>query len=42
MTLPNLIARFKQLLASGKDTALLRFSLGNEYLKRGTSKLRRR
>lgn len=35
MSLPDLIARFEQMLASGKDTALLRFSLGNEYLKRG-------
>ena len=33
MTLPDVIARFEQMLASGKDTALLRFSLGNEYLK---------
>ena len=35
MTLPDLVARFEQMLASGKETALLRFSLGNEYLKRG-------
>ncbi len=35
MSLPDLIARFEQMLASGKDTAMLRFSLGNEYLKRG-------
>ena len=27
--------RLEQLLASGKDNALLRFSLGNEYLKQG-------
>jgi predicted Zn-dependent protease len=26
---------FERLLASGKDSALLRFSLGNEYLKAG-------
>ena len=35
MTQPDLINRFEQMLASGKETALLRFSLGNEYLKRG-------
>lgn len=35
MSLPDLIARFEQMLASGKDTGMLRFSLGNEYLKRG-------
>ncbi len=35
MTQPDLIDRFEQMLASGKETALLRFSLGNEYLKRG-------
>jgi len=27
------LARFEQLLASGKDSPLLRFALGNEYLK---------
>jgi len=27
------IANLEKLLAAGKDTALLRFSLGNEYLK---------
>ena len=33
------IARFEQLLAAGKDGALLRFALGSEYLKTGeTSK----
>jgi predicted Zn-dependent protease len=35
MTLPDVVTRFEQMLASGKETALLRFSLGNEYLKRG-------
>ena len=35
MTLPNMAARFEQMLASGKETALLRFSLGNECLKHG-------
>lgn len=35
MMQPDLIARFEQMLASGKETALLRFSLGSEYLKRG-------
>jgi predicted Zn-dependent protease len=27
------LERFEQMLAAGKDSALLRFSLGNEYLK---------
>ncbi len=31
----TMIDRFEQLLASGKDNALLRFSLGTEYLKAG-------
>ena len=30
-----LIENFEKMLASGKDTPLLRFSLGNEYLKLG-------
>jgi tetratricopeptide (TPR) repeat protein len=29
------LANFERLLASGKDGALLRFGLGNEYLKTG-------
>jgi predicted Zn-dependent protease len=29
------IANLEKLLAAGKDSALLRFSLGNEYLKLG-------
>src|SRR4030067_434878 len=29
------IADFEAMLASGRDNALLRFSLGNEYLKQG-------
>jgi Tfp pilus assembly protein PilF len=29
------LERFEQLLASGKDNALLRFSLGMQYLQRG-------
>jgi tetratricopeptide (TPR) repeat protein len=29
------LANFERLLASGKDGALLRFGLGNEYLKAG-------
>jgi Flp pilus assembly protein TadD len=29
------LASFERMLASGKDGALLRFSLGNEYLKTG-------
>jgi predicted Zn-dependent protease len=31
----TLTARFEAMLAAGKDNALLRFSLGNEYLKGG-------
>lgn len=31
----TMIDRFEALLASGKDNALLRFSLGAEYLKAG-------
>jgi predicted Zn-dependent protease len=34
MTSP-IITNFEKMLASGKDGALLRFSLGNEYLKAG-------
>jgi Flp pilus assembly protein TadD len=33
------IARFEQLLAAGKDGALLRFALGHEYLKLGDAAL---
>jgi predicted Zn-dependent protease len=29
------VERFEQLLAAGKDSALLRFSLGSHYLKAG-------
>jgi len=29
------LANFERMLAAGKDGALLRFSLGNEYLKAG-------
>jgi predicted Zn-dependent protease len=29
------LASFERMLAAGKDSALLRFSLGNEYLKAG-------
>jgi Tfp pilus assembly protein PilF len=35
MTQPDLVARLEQMLAGGKETALLQFSLGNEYVKRG-------
>ncbi len=35
MTRPDPLTRFEQMLASGRETALLRFSLGSEYLKRG-------
>jgi Tfp pilus assembly protein PilF len=31
----GLLSTFEKLLASGKDSALLRFGLGNEYLKSG-------
>jgi len=31
------LASFERMLASGKDSALLRFSLGNEYVKAGDS-----
>ena len=31
----TLTARFEAMLAAGKDNALLRFSLGHEYLKGG-------
>jgi len=31
----SLIERFEALLSGGKDNALLRFTLGNEYLKAG-------
>lgn len=34
MTTP-ILARLEKMLAEGKDSALLRFSLGNEYLKGG-------
>ena len=30
---PDAIAKFERVLATGRDSALLRFSLGNEYLK---------
>ena len=36
------LANFERMLASGKDGALLRFSLGNEYLKAGDAATRRR
>ncbi len=32
------VARFEQLLAAGKDGALLRFALGSEYLKIGEAR----
>ena len=31
------LASFERMLASGKDGALLRFSLGNEYVKAGSA-----
>jgi len=33
--IPPIVIRLERLLAAGKDTALLRFSLGSEYLKAG-------
>ena len=33
--MPEPLQNFLAMLASGRDNALLRFSLGNEYLKRG-------
>ena len=33
------LASFERMLAAGKDSALLRFSLGNEYLKVGDAAL---
>ena len=32
---PSALENFEKMLAAGKDGALLRFSLGNEYLKTG-------
>lgn len=32
---PSIIQNLEKMLASGKDSALLRFSLGSEYLKLG-------
>ena len=32
---PPALANFEKMLAAGKDGALLRYSLGNEYLKAG-------
>lgn len=33
------LASFERMLAAGKDSALLRYSLGNEYLKTGAAAL---
>ncbi len=33
--MPDPLENFLAMLAGGRDTALLRFSIGNEYLKRG-------
>jgi Flp pilus assembly protein TadD len=35
MAPPSPLENFEKLLAAGKDSALLRFSLGNEHLKAG-------
>ena len=37
--MPSAIENLEKLLAAGKDTALLRFSLGNEYLKAGDAQI---
>jgi predicted Zn-dependent protease len=37
MAASSALANFEKMLAAGKDGALLRFSLGNEYLKAGES-----
>jgi predicted Zn-dependent protease len=34
-SVPRALESFERMLAAGKDGALLRFSLGNEYLKTG-------
>jgi len=33
--IPAIVQNLEKMLASGKDNALLRFSLGNEYMKLG-------
>ena len=35
MESPSVLSNLEKLLSKGKDSALLRFSLGNEYLKLG-------
>ena len=35
--MPSPLENFEKMLASGKDGALLRFSLGNEHLKAGNA-----
>ncbi len=35
----NLVAKFRHMLDAGRDNALVRFSLGNEYLKTGEAGL---
>lgn len=35
MAAQGLVSRLEQMLASGQDSALLRFSLGSEYLRAG-------
>ena len=37
MSPPSALENFEQMLAAGKDSALLRFSLGNEHLKAGAA-----
>ena len=37
--MPSVIENLERLLAAGNDTALLRFSLGNEYLKAGDAQI---
>jgi predicted Zn-dependent protease len=35
MTTPDIIANLEKLIGGPRDSALLRYSLGNEYMKRG-------
>lgn len=39
MDQPGLLARLEGMLAAGRDSALLRFSLGTEYLRAGDARL---
>ena len=41
MTAPGLLSRLEGMLAAGQDSAMLRFSLGSEYLRAGDAALAR-